>query len=80
MKRAPEQWRPVPAFDAYEVSDRGRVRRVKRGLNGAPCKVLKPWPGAGGAFYITLRRDNRGVHRAVRELQLIAFVDRETTL
>lgn len=74
-RRARAQWRTVPGFDAYEVSDRGRVRRAKRGLNGAPLKVLNPWKGPGGAAYVSLRRDNAKFVRAVRELQVTAFLD-----
>lgn len=74
MKQTREIWRAVPMFDAYEVSNLGRVRRVKRGeKNGAPRKVLKPWAGVGGETYVTLRAEAHSHTCAVSALVEIAF-------
>lgn len=68
-----EVWRSIPLFDAYEVSNRGRVRRVKRGPNGAPCKELKSWMGFGGRLYVSLRADGQTHTFTVSALQASAF-------
>lgn len=78
MRRSREQWAPIPRFDAYEVSTRGRVRRVKRGeKNGAPLKVLRTWLGVGQQQFVSLRRDGRTFAMSVRFLQSVAFSEQE---
>lgn len=47
METVPEEWRPIPEHDGYEVSNLGRVRSLSRTIhymrNGKPCS--KPWKG-----------------------------------
>ena len=71
-----EQWRAVPGWPAYEVSDRGRVRSVDRRLaNGQWCagKVLKQVPDRKQYMRVTLRDGKRVSTRRVHVLVMEAF-------
>jgi hypothetical protein len=65
-----EEWRPVPGYSAYEVSDQGRVRR-RRGARGwAAGHLLKPAEARSGHRYVILAGDDgrtrkQFVHRLV---------------
>lgn len=37
-----EKWKTIKGFEAYEVSDLGRVRRVKGGQGARAGKILRP--------------------------------------
>src|SRR5262245_33766471 len=54
-----EEWRDIPGFDQYQISNCGRVRTKPR--------ILKPWfNNTTGYFYIGLGRKYRGtIHRLV---------------
>jgi hypothetical protein len=43
----PEEWRSLTGYDSYEVSNRGRLRTLKRHRNGEPCiiKTYLSWKG-----------------------------------
>ena len=64
-----EQWRPIPGFSAYEVSDRGRVRSRKY----SQPRVMKARP-VKGYRAICLRRDNRSHYLRIARLVLETFV------
>lgn len=49
----PEKWRPTVGWEGYEVSNHGRVRRVK------------PWRGTRLYQPLKLWRDSTGYHRAI---------------
>lgn len=62
-----EQWKSVPDFDGvYEVSDLGRVRRVRTG------RILKPFPQQRGYLRVDFtngsQRKVKEVHRLVAEV------------
>ena len=76
-----EHWKPIADFEAYEVSDLGRVRRR---LPGEPCghhgsgpgrakvgAIIKPSPDTKGYLQLGLqkegKRTTRKVHRLVAE-------------
>lgn len=62
-----EQWRAVPGFPNYEVSDLGRIR--------SPRKVLSPWRSSNGRYLIvSLRRDGETIKRPMHQLVLEAFI------
>lgn len=72
-----EQWRYVVGFEGwYEVSDLGRVRRVRRG-QGARMGVLKPHLRGSHARVkyasVSLYRDGCRVEPSVHSLVLHAF-------
>jgi hypothetical protein len=60
-----EQWKAVPGFPGYEVSDHGRVRSPK---------ILKPQIGNDyGHLKIILRRDGRSFKYWLHRLVLLVF-------
>lgn len=72
-----EQWRPIPGFVGYEVSDQGRVRsywRRRRGLV-ATSRLLKQSPNQRGYLRVGLRAgDGKTKIIFVHRLVLLAFV------
>lgn len=67
-----ERWLPIPGWETYDVSDRGRVRRVWKGSEG--WRLLRP---AGREGYLRVRLVRRGERRrwrSVHRLVLLAFV------
>ena len=74
---APEEWRAVVGYEGwYEVSDRGRVRRIKAGPRTYVGRLLKPQRGGNkpGYWLVQLRRDGRAKTRAVHLLMADAFM------
>lgn len=66
----PEVWKPIPGYSKYEVSDRGRVRRLYMRQDLAP-RILKPFKHRTGYMVIDLTgRKSVSVHRLV----LLAFI------
>lgn len=60
-----ERWKIIAEFDAYAISDFGRVRSLISG------KVLKP---SGTRYkHVSLRKDGKYHYKAVHRLVLIAF-------
>ena len=49
MKRP--QWKPIPGFEAYEVSDQGQIRRV---ATGRVLKRQRPSSGAGHMVFVSV--------------------------
>ncbi|WP_074133292.1 NUMOD4 motif-containing HNH endonuclease [Mycolicibacterium houstonense] len=75
-----EQWRPVPGYDLYEVSDQGRVRSIDRIANSrwdtpkrVRGKVLKP-STAGRYPTVTLYLQGEQHTLLIHRLVLLAFV------
>ncbi len=75
---APEEWRAVVDYEGwYEVSDRGRVRRVKAGPRTYPGRILKPQRLAAPPGYWGVRLWNgtgRGVTKKIHLLMADAFL------
>lgn len=75
-----EEWRAVPGFDAYEVSDRGRVRSIDR-LDAAGRKrtgrILRPGTKAFGYPFVNIRRDNQPHVFCVHRLVAWAFLGKQ---
>lgn len=71
-----EQWRPIPGWDGYEVSDLGSVRSRRR---PAP-RVLRPSVSPTGYLRVGLYGDNASGYRykpttlTVHRLVMAAFV------
>lgn len=75
-----EQWQPIVGYeDAYEVSDRGRVRSVDRyvsngnGLRLAAGRVLSIYHG-GHYSQVRLKTDGNGSTKNVHALMASAFL------
>lgn len=69
------EWRVIPSFDYYEVSEFGDVRRCKPVRGSRVGKVLRPAyiHERGYRMYI-LRRNNRSFHRRAHQLVAEAFL------
>ena len=67
-----EIWKDVVGYEGmYQVSDRGRARRISKGPGTYPGRLLKPYTDAYGYLRVDLRcngkRKNATVHRLVAE-------------
>lgn len=72
------EWRPVPGFPGYLVSNYGQVKSVERmveragqGPRRVPSCILRPGPARSGHLTVVLGRGNT---RQVHALVLLAFV------
>lgn len=75
MNATPEQWRPIPNFPDYEVSDRGRVKSWRKWNGGPAPRLLSLVPGRNGYLRVGLTvRPCASVSRLVHQLVLEAFV------
>lgn len=73
-----EQWREIPGFPGYEVSDMGRVRSWKLGgpgtrLASSPSEV-RPQQGRHGYVRVELCHEGQRSHHFVHRIVLTAFV------
>ena len=67
------EWRPVPGFPAYEVSERGDVRRVSAFRHYPSGYALKPRPNRFGYPTVALSRDGRRSELFVHRIVAMAF-------
>ena len=78
--RPGENWKAIPDFPNYEISDHGRVRSylIKngkgKGRSGLPQTMLKPGIDNAGYLYVNLRKDNKSYTRNVHVLVLKTFI------
>lgn len=64
----------MPGWDAYQVSDLGRVQRVHKGRRGGFVGLRVPYAGEYGHQWLALRQDGRKALFPVHRLVLLAFV------
>jgi hypothetical protein len=71
-----EAWRPCPGFEGwYEVSDLGRVKRVKAGRGTHVGKIQQPAVCKNGDYlYVTLHTMGKAYPKAVSRLVALAFL------
>lgn len=70
-----ENWKPVVGYEGlYEVSDLGRIRRVRAYNSTHSGKVLKPSDGPGGYQLVMLYKHGVGVSFRVHRLVATAFL------
>jgi hypothetical protein len=67
-----EEWRPVAGYERlYEVSNLGRVMRVRPSARGNSYRLMGNKPGRGGYVSVSLTKSGKGksvhVHRLVAE-------------
>lgn len=70
-----ENWKRIPGFEHYEVSDQGRVRSLPHevsvcggGVRMTRATVLKPFKTGSGYLEVSLgRKGKRMIHRLVAE-------------
>lgn len=65
-----EQWRPIPGYPGYEVSDQGRVKSLKFGRE----RILKQRKRNDGYLDIHLWKHGREQRKFIHRLVLEAFV------
>ena len=69
------EWRPIPSFPDYEVSERGDVRRRRVTAQGTVAgKLMKPWVREDGYRMYILRRDKKSFHPRAHQLVAEAFI------
>lgn len=69
------EWRSIPDWPEYEVSECGEVRRVRRGQGTRLGHMLKPWTNKKtGYLQISLWRNNRDERTTVHRLVALAFL------
>lgn len=56
------QWRPIPGFPMYWVSQHGQVFHMAR------KRLVAQWSNAWAGSYVTLRRDGKSYSRKVELL------------
>lgn len=64
-----EEWRDIPDFPNYQVSDEWRVKNVERQTIKATIQ--------DGALTVKLSKDGKVYHRGVRGLFLAAFPEKK---
>lgn len=70
-----ERWCPVVGYEGwYEVSDFGRVRRVRAATGAKVGRVLRPRPDKEGRMYVFLSRRCRVRTVSVHSLVAAAFL------
>jgi hypothetical protein len=69
-----EQWKTIAGFEAYEVSDMGRVRRVVPDKFGRFGHVMKPATKRGGYLGLSLWQDRKYTNVQVHILVAKAFL------
>lgn len=64
-----ENWKTLPDFEDYQVSDKGSIRRVSSGKGTRAMRHLKPCIDRGGRMVFNARKNGKTkqwkVHRAV---------------
>jgi hypothetical protein len=65
-----EEWRPIPGFPGYEVSNFGRVLSRKR----KQPRLLAPPVDKDGYLYVRLCRDGVASNRPIHQLVPAAFI------
>lgn len=70
-----EIWKPVVGFEGlYEVSNRGRIKRIK-GFRACKDRILKPYANSCGYLLITLCKNGRIKRKLIHRLILEAFIE-----
>ena len=70
-----ELWQPIEGYEGlYEVSDQGRVRRVKAAPHTRPGRFLKPMVDRYGYETVGLYLNKKQKWRKVHRLVALAFV------
>lgn len=69
-----ERWQPIKEYEGlYEVSDKGRVRSLKRKTTNG--KILKPVLDKDGYLLVSLSKNNHKAHKRVHRLVAETFIE-----
>lgn len=74
-----EEWRPIPDFPKYEVSNLGRARSTMHSWSGLP-KLMTPFQMRDGHLRVCLYKDHKQYIFYVHRLVLLVFVSPPTEL
>lgn len=70
-----EIWKPIVDYEEYyEVSNLGRVKRIKAGMGARASKILKQYLGSDGYMRIGLTVNNKEKYFFVHRLVATAFI------
>lgn len=70
-----EEWMPIPDYEGvYEISDQGRVKRIKAARGAKPGRILKGTLTRLGYVVVSLSKDNTRAVRLVHQLVAHAFI------
>lgn len=69
-----EEWRTIPDFPSYSVSDQGRVRRDTRGGGAQVGRILCQTRRRQGYLYVDLSESGVVTKQDVHRLVLLAFI------
>lgn len=70
-----EEWRTIPSFPEYEVSDLGKIRRAAAGRGARVGRLLAQTPLPAGYKLVSLhRRPNKVITLLVHRLVAEAFI------
>ena len=74
-----EQWKPIPGFEGYDVSDRGRVRSYRvaghaNAISKTPQRTLKPSHHKRYAQVVLVNPEGARITRPLAPLVMLAFV------
>lgn len=73
-----EEWRAIPGWPEYSVSNKGQVRRESAAFGTRKGYVLKPMAMANGYTKVALSRGGRRREYTVHRLVASAFIDDPT--
>lgn len=68
-----EQWRQIPDFPAYSISDHGRVRRDVGGGGAVPGRILRYNTMTSGYYCVQLWKDSKPHPRSIHRLVASVF-------
>lgn len=67
-------WKAIKEFTDYEVSNTGKVRRVKSAANNHATKELTPRNNGRGYLYVALYNEGKRSNKAIHILVAEAFI------
>lgn len=75
MPTSEEIWKQVLGYeDIYEISNKGRLRRVKTKKGHSSGTIKRPFKGTNGYMNVNMYMDNKHSNALVHRLVAIAFV------
>ncbi len=71
-----EIWKPIAGYEEiYEVSDLGRVRRIKAARNSQVGRIIKPRLSYNGYYQLALNKNGAEATKRICRLVAQAFVE-----
>ena len=68
------EWREIPGYPEYKISDAGQVRRAIASQSTQEGKILKPYKIKSGYLYVNLSQNSRSKPYSVHRLVVLAFI------